>query len=108
MDERLAVLSERVAAAADAWLTDPQDLGVYGRLVHAIRERRAYLNPTLDEHAYEPGATPPDEPLPPIEMQPDEVLDGLADQGPVQQLGSTLRDADPRELLARLRGAPFD
>jgi len=30
-----AVLAERVAAAADAWLRDPQDAQVYGRLVTA-------------------------------------------------------------------------
>ncbi|QTE29492.1 hypothetical protein [Pengzhenrongella sicca] len=34
-DARAALLAEAVAAAADAWLRDPQDARVYGRLVAA-------------------------------------------------------------------------
>ena len=42
MDEHLAQLSHQVAAAADAWLTDPRDSGVYVRLVKAIEAIEAY------------------------------------------------------------------
>lgn len=35
MDSRTALLAERVAEAADAWLRDPQDAQVYARLVAA-------------------------------------------------------------------------
>lgn len=118
VDERLAALSERVAAAADAWLADPQDAGVYGRLIGAIRDRRAYLNPTLDETPYDPeaaappGAGTPREVQPivvtPTHTQPDEVLDELAEHHPVQPLGAALRGADPREVLDRLRGVRPD
>ncbi|WP_448062649.1 hypothetical protein [Cellulomonas hominis] len=34
-------MAERVAAAAEAWLADPRDVGVYGRLVAAVTEWRA-------------------------------------------------------------------
>ncbi len=33
--------AERVAAAAEAWLADPRDVRVYGRLVAAVAEWRA-------------------------------------------------------------------
>jgi hypothetical protein len=107
-----------VAAAADAWLADPQDAGVYGRLVGAIRDRRAYLNPKLDETPYDPeAAAPPGAGTPrevepivvtPTHTQPDEVLDELAEHHPVQPLGAALRGADPREVLDRLRGVRPD
>lgn len=35
MDAHAELLAERVAEAADAWLRDPQDVQVYGRLVAA-------------------------------------------------------------------------
>lgn len=102
MDERLAALDRRVAAAADAWLTDPRDTGVYGRLVAAIEARRAYLNPPLDEdpREVEPVAAPP------AVEQDEEVLDGLADTvTPIQSVGEVLR-GDPAAVLARLREQP--
>ena len=48
MDERLAALDRRVAEAADAWLADSRDTGVYARLVSAIEARSAYLHPLLE------------------------------------------------------------
>lgn len=51
MDPRLVLLDRHVAQAADAWLADPRDAGVYGRLITAIEARRQHLNPTLDEAA---------------------------------------------------------
>lgn len=72
MDERLVPLDRRVAEAADAWLADSRDTGVYVRLVTAIEARRAYLHPLL-ELGHEP-----EEPSPvPEDLQPDEVLDDL-------------------------------
>lgn len=113
VDERLAALNDRVASAADAWLADPHDVGVHGRLVRAVRERHAYLHPTLDQEVYDPGTAlqptplPPErsaaEAPPPTQEQPDEVLDHLADRGPVQTLGEALAGKDPREVLDRLR-----
>lgn len=47
MDEYLAHLSHQVAAAADAWLTDPHDSGVYVRLVRAIEAYLHYRQPQL-------------------------------------------------------------
>jgi hypothetical protein len=43
MDPRQALLDARVAAAAEAWLTDPRDGAVYARFVAAAYERRRYL-----------------------------------------------------------------
>jgi hypothetical protein len=48
VDERAARLAEDVAAAVDAWLTDPQDAEVYRRMVAARAAWRAYARPTLD------------------------------------------------------------
>ena len=36
VDERLAAINERVAAAVDAWLADPRDGNVYQRMVAAV------------------------------------------------------------------------
>lgn len=96
-----------VAGTADAWLADPQDTGVYTRLVEAIRARRSYLNPTLDLDPAEdpaPAQNGPDDPeiVPPPQLQPDEVLDGLGERQPVRRLTTCLGD-DPRALLDRLR-----
>lgn len=99
MDERLAALDRRVAAAADAWLADPRDIGVYGRLVAAIEVRRAYLNPPLDEDPREVESVA----VLPAAEQEDEVLDELADTGaPIRPIGEVLR-GDPAAVLARLR-----
>ena len=117
MDERLVALNDRVASAAEAWLTDPTDVRAYGRLVNAVRERRAYIQPTLEVLPDDPvallrpeetthGENTTTEPSPAGAPQPDELLDGLADHSPVQPLGAVLAGQDPRQVLARLRGAP--
>lgn len=48
MDEAVALLADRVAAAADAWLRDPLDAQVYGRLVVATLAWRRVARPTLE------------------------------------------------------------
>lgn len=40
-------LADDVAEAADAWLRDPRDTGVYTRLVQAIERWRTVTRPTL-------------------------------------------------------------
>jgi len=102
MDERLARLDGLVAAAADAWLTDPLDAGVYSRLVRAVRERRAHLDlvPGDGTAEGEPIALP-DGAAPAPEVL--DLLDVLADRRPVQSLGASLAGADPRAVLDRLR-----
>ena len=52
-DASAAVLARHVAEAADAWLRDPLDAGVYQRLVAATLAWRAYTRPALEglEHA---------------------------------------------------------
>jgi len=111
MDEHLATLNERAAAAADAWLTDPQDVQIYGRLVRAVHERRAHLHPALEDHTCEPDPEPAP-PQPPTSApasapitvaRADEVLDDLEDTRSVQSVGSFLVGADPRDVLERLR-----
>lgn len=52
-----ARLAERVAEAADAWLRDPQDVGVYRRLVDAVNAWRSTTRPQLDLIEPGPGAT---------------------------------------------------
>lgn len=99
MDEHLAQLNRHVAAAADAWLTDPRDAGVYGRLVAAIEVRRRYLNPELDE------PVDVDESGPPVgDVDEEEVLDDLVgDHGVPAPVGQDLA-GDPVAALDRLRG----
>lgn len=93
MDERLAAINERVAAAADAWLADPRDGNVYQRLVAAIESRRAYLQPPI------PAVDPP---VPtPRETQSDEVLDEL-DNGTLRPLDELIA-GDPKAAMERLR-----
>ena len=75
----------QVAAAADAWLTEPRDTIAYTRLVTAIERRRAYLNPTL--------STP---------TQETEIFDDLGNEHPPERLGQLL-GSDPQVVLARLR-----
>lgn len=41
-------LANDVAEAADAWLRDPRDTGVYTRLVQAVERWRMVTRPTLD------------------------------------------------------------
>ena len=124
---QLAVLNRRVAEAADAWLTDPSDVGVYGRLVAAVTARRALVHPTLDGAAIEPqsgaqrppdavvaaaaaaaaAAGPDDDAVDVVGVldgpdQDDELLDELADHSPVQAVGVALA-GDPRAVLDQLR-----
>jgi hypothetical protein len=119
VDARLAALNERVAAAADAWLTDPADPTVYGLFVRAIRERRAQLatlaatpSPAkdaddlvedVDALADDAGRADPED-ADADQGDPDDV-DALADRSPVQTLRLALGGTDPREVLDRLRGA---
>lgn len=42
-----ARLATAVAVAADAWLSDPRDAGVYARLVEAVERWRAFSQPVL-------------------------------------------------------------
>lgn len=98
MDRSLATLDRHVAQAADAWLTDPRDAGVYARLVRAIEARRRYLHPTLDEQTSD-GTTAVDEGDPLAE--PD---DRASDDGAVKPVGAGLT-GDPAVVLGRLRGA---
>lgn len=106
MDERLAALDRRIAEAADAWMSDPRDVGVYTRLIEAIGARRAYLNPTLDETVPARSPAPAVDPITvaPSQAQPEEVLDDLGAAHPARQILAELGE-DPRALLERLRGA---
>lgn len=47
MDIEVARAADRVAAAADAWLRDPRDTGVYGRFIAATEAWRAVARPRL-------------------------------------------------------------
>jgi len=98
VDDQLGMHDGRVAAAADAWLADPEDVGVYGRLVSAVRDRRVYLRTAhhrpsgvIDEVADDVPDDPGDDPG--------------NDRHAVQPLGAWITGADPREILDRLRGA---
>ena len=55
------LLDARVAEAAEAWLSDPQDVGVYARLVAAIEERRRHLGRTAEGGASSRPADGPSE-----------------------------------------------
>lgn len=83
MDRHAGWLEHRVAEAADAWLTDPQDVAVYARLVAAVHERRAYLWPRLDQ-------TPAGQ---------EQLLEPPAGV----RVGDLLGGEDPRAVLERLR-----
>ena len=117
MDSRLAALDRRVAEAATAWLTDPRDAGVYGRLVTAIEARTAYLHPRLgppeddvdggaslmnaDHRQRQPDGAHGDVAHVVDVVGDDELLDTLADDRPVQAVGVDLA-GDPAAVLARL------
>lgn len=84
MNDEAALLARRVALAASAWMKRPTDAGVYTRLVAAVAEWDAYVDPGLDS---------------------EELLDGLADTRPPQPLGElvpgiseALRAAARREV----------
>jgi hypothetical protein len=85
VDRHAAWLDHRVAEAADAWLTDPQDAAVYARLVTAVRERRAYQRPRLD--------------------QPPAGQEQLLEPAAGIRLGDLLGGEDPHLVLDRLLNA---
>ena len=59
MDAEDALLAQRVAAATDAWLRDPQDTQVYARLVAAtLMWRRRGASPVLEATDLLGGAEP--------------------------------------------------
>lgn len=70
MDDEAALLARRVALAASAWMKQPTDAGVYARLVAAVAEWDAYVDPTFDDA--------------------DELLDGVADTRPPRPLGDLM------------------
>ena len=90
MDRHAAWLDRRVAEAANAWLIDPQDAAVYGRLVAAILRRRAYLEPELE---------------PATDDQPVDDHDELPGIEAGMRLGDVLGGQDPTQVLAQLRRA---
>jgi len=100
VDDVRALLDHRVAEAAEAWLADPRDAGVYARLVVAVAERRAALD--APRGAGRAGATEqalPDDPQP-------EGSETSAGEGPPPSplfpVGADLV-GDPRAVLDRLR-----
>ncbi|NHC16437.1 hypothetical protein [Motilibacter deserti] len=99
MDERLAAINEQVAAAVDAWMADPRDVGVYQRMVAAVEARRAHLHPPPRLRPLEPDAQAS---LAPAEEPAEEIV-GTADIGSVQRVGSLLAGGDPRAAIERLR-----
>lgn len=113
MDERLAALNQAVATAADAHLTDPLDVTVYGRLVGAVVERRGYLAAPLPLTT---GDGAPLSTFPTLGPSAGAINGSVADltaedpdsdDGPAADvaLPSPLElGGDPREVLARLRG----
>src|SRR4051794_24725333 len=77
MDRALVLLDARVAEAAEAWLTDPRDAGVYGRLVTAVQARRRSLTPPAAVPAGPDGAADVRPDATPAQGS-DEDVDGLA------------------------------
>jgi len=90
VDEHLAQLSHQVAAAADAWLTDPRDSSVYVRLVRAIEAYRHHRQPQLPTEESVVDLSGPAV----GRLDEDEVLDGLADSRAPKSVGEGLAD-DP-------------
>ena len=110
MDQVLVLLDARVAEAAEAWLTDPRDVGVYARLVAAVQDRRRHLSPPDDVPSgpdHVPTGVDGDTDLR-SEASPgqeaDDDADGLASDrtSAVRAVGEALA-GDPRDALARLR-----
>jgi alkanesulfonate monooxygenase SsuD/methylene tetrahydromethanopterin reductase-like flavin-dependent oxidoreductase (luciferase family) len=100
VDDVRALLDHRVAEAAEAWLADPRDAGVYARLVVAVAERRAALDaPRGAGRAGAPQEALPDDPQP--EGSETSAGDGLP-PSPLLPVGADLV-GDPRAVLDRLR-----
>ena len=104
----LARLDRRVADAAEAWLVDPRDTGIYARLVAAVAERRAVLDAVprvalhtapADEDAGTPDAGTPDAGTPDAEPAEDDDEEPAV---PLRPVGADLL-GDPRAVLDRLR-----
>jgi hypothetical protein len=93
MDQILVLLDARVADAAEAWLADPRDAGVYARLVAAIGERRRHLDAA--------AAATPEPTEHPADDEPDAGLEESA-AASIRPVGEALV-GDPRVALERLR-----
>ncbi len=104
MDEHLAELNQHVAAAAEAWLNDPRDSAVYGRLVAAVQSRRLHLSPAPDGPDIVPRAVPAAEPVEDCADDPEDVgLGDLAGRRAPRPVGAALGE-DPVATLRRLSG----
>lgn len=98
-EERTEVrLARAVAAAAAAWLRDPQDVGVYARLVQGTRHWNAFTRPML-EGTHDLG------PLRHPTASADRAQDAtpLPEPSQVRPVGALLA-GDPHQVLARLTG----
>ncbi len=101
--EQRTLAAERVAAAAEAWLADPRDVRVYGRLVAAVAEWRAEARAPAEASGIVgpslPGAVPdPD-------LDPDEATGEQRASSPDRQpqrldgiLGSVAAELRAREI----------
>jgi hypothetical protein len=116
VDPLLVLLDARVADAADAWLSDPRDPGVYARLIAAVEDRRVHLRPgtpateAVPEPTADGGPAPdvPDPADPAAEPTRTDEQDPGVDHEPaatasVRPVGAGLVGDDPRVLLDRLR-----
>ncbi len=91
VDEHLAELNQHVAAAAEAWLNDPRDSAVYGRLVAAVQSRRLHLSPAA-------------EPIEGCADGPEDVdLGDLSGRRAPRPIGASLGE-DPVATVRRLSG----
>ena len=85
MDASDGLLAQRVAAAADAWLRDPQDTQVYARLVAATlawRHGTGSATPERPELAQRAEPSTPIEPAIAVDLPPrlgDALGDVIAD-----------------------------
>lgn len=93
----LADVDRKVAAAADAWLTDPRDVDVYRRLVEAVTLRRRQL----ERLAASAGRNAPVG-AEPAQGEPEERGIEERDVPAVPAVGEFL-GGDPRAVLDRLR-----
>jgi hypothetical protein len=94
--------ARQVAEAAEAWLTDPRDVGAYSRLVQATIEWRAYAYPSASASVRRPAGSdvavtvtdPDNDDAPPLEGK-----------GHPQRLGKIVDFTDPQSALAQLNGS---
>lgn len=112
IDPALALLDQRVAEAADAWLTDPQDAAVYQRLLAAVAQRRAHLRGLAPVPLDLVAATVDRGDVVQADDDSDAEVAGDRDAGvgddsrhdAVRAVGDLLDPTDVRAALARLRG----